>query len=157
MDMDIFHNIKCNFFFLGMHLFLFPYVINVLLKFIHLSISLRHMLALQVNTTPAQHLDSKWFSLMSASTTTSATTSGRTSYIYTPKLHWRRTLTKDNPSYRSIWRKCWPVSTPLKVKGQVTVKRRRSIQLPIWLRDTLNAEVQQGYIKVSAGALEEGN
>ncbi|KAG5389224.1 hypothetical protein IGI04_030765 [Brassica rapa subsp. trilocularis] len=45
----------------------------------------KYSLALQVYTTPAQHLDSTWFSpltTMSASATTSATISGRTSYIF---------------------------------------------------------------------------
>ncbi|KAG5383266.1 hypothetical protein IGI04_034736 [Brassica rapa subsp. trilocularis] len=70
--MDIFHNNKCNFHFLGM-------LINLLLKFIPLSISPRYSLALQVYTTPAQHLDSTWSSPLtttSALATTSATTSG---------------------------------------------------------------------------------
>ncbi|KAF2554585.1 hypothetical protein F2Q68_00017538 [Brassica cretica] len=61
-------------------------VINLLLKFILLSISPRYSLALQVYTTPAQHLDSTWSSPLnptSASATTSATTSGQTSYIVT--------------------------------------------------------------------------
>ncbi|KAF2563591.1 hypothetical protein F2Q70_00015357 [Brassica cretica] len=59
--------------------------INLLLKFIPLSISPRYSLALQVYTTPAQHLDSTWSSPLnptSASATTSATTSGQTSYIF---------------------------------------------------------------------------
>ncbi|KAF3605185.1 hypothetical protein DY000_02046381 [Brassica cretica] len=54
-------------------------------RFIPLSISPRHSLALQVYTTPAQHLDSTWSSPLnptSASATTSATTSGQTSYIF---------------------------------------------------------------------------
>ncbi|KAF3510143.1 hypothetical protein F2Q69_00001284 [Brassica cretica] len=68
-----------------MHLFLFLYVINFLLKFILLFLSPRYSLALQFYTTPAQHLDSTWSSPLnttSASATTSATTSGRTSYIF---------------------------------------------------------------------------
>ncbi|KAF2579973.1 hypothetical protein F2Q68_00006064 [Brassica cretica] len=63
--------------------------INLLLKFIHLSISPRYSLALQVYTTPAQHLDSTWSSPLnstSASATTSATTSGQTSYIFNSVL-----------------------------------------------------------------------
>ncbi|KAG5396515.1 hypothetical protein IGI04_018329, partial [Brassica rapa subsp. trilocularis] len=58
--------------------------INLLLKFIPLSISPRYFLALQVYTTPAQHLDSTWstpLTTTSASATTSANTSGHTSYI----------------------------------------------------------------------------
>ncbi|KAF3528700.1 hypothetical protein DY000_02042642 [Brassica cretica] len=57
----------------------------VILHFIRLSISPRYSLALPVYTTPAQHLDSKWSSPLnptSASATTSATTSGQTSYIF---------------------------------------------------------------------------
>ncbi|KAF2579380.1 hypothetical protein F2Q70_00013340 [Brassica cretica] len=53
--------------------------------FIPFVISPRYSLALQVYTTPAQHLDSTWSSplnLTSASETTSATTSGQTSYIF---------------------------------------------------------------------------
>ncbi|KAF2617954.1 hypothetical protein F2Q68_00040496 [Brassica cretica] len=59
--------------------------INLFLKFIPLSLSPRYSLALQVYTTPAQHLDSTWSSpltTMSASATTSATTSGQTSYNF---------------------------------------------------------------------------
>ncbi|KAF3574523.1 hypothetical protein F2Q69_00060471 [Brassica cretica] len=59
--------------------------INLFLKFIPLSSSPRYSLALQVYTTPAQHLDSTWSSPLtttSASATTSATTSGQTSYNF---------------------------------------------------------------------------
>ncbi|CAG7871260.1 unnamed protein product [Brassica rapa] len=61
----------------------------MLLKFIPLSISPRYSFALQVYTTPAQHLDSTWSSPLtttSASATTSATTSGQTSYIFITPL-----------------------------------------------------------------------
>ncbi|KAF3493324.1 hypothetical protein DY000_02052299 [Brassica cretica] len=60
-------------------------VINLFLKFIPLSLSPIYSLALQVYTTPAQHLDSTWSSPLnttSTSATTSATTSGQTSYIF---------------------------------------------------------------------------
>ncbi|KAG5384239.1 hypothetical protein IGI04_035709 [Brassica rapa subsp. trilocularis] len=59
--------------------------INLLFKFIPLSISPRYSLGLQVYTTPAQHLDSTWSSPLnstSASESMSATTSGQTSYIF---------------------------------------------------------------------------
>ncbi|KAG5393070.1 hypothetical protein IGI04_023033, partial [Brassica rapa subsp. trilocularis] len=45
----------------------------------------KYSLALQVYTTPAQHLDSTWSSPLTttfAAATTSATTSGQTSYIF---------------------------------------------------------------------------
>uniref|UniRef100_A0A0D3BJU6 Uncharacterized protein n=1 Tax=Brassica oleracea var. oleracea TaxID=109376 RepID=A0A0D3BJU6_BRAOL len=43
---------------------------------------LRYSLALQVYTTPAQHLDSSWSSPLTT-TSASATTSGQTSYVFT--------------------------------------------------------------------------
>ncbi|KAF2589275.1 hypothetical protein F2Q70_00039426 [Brassica cretica] len=57
---------------------------NLIPKFIPLAFSPRYSLALQVYTTPAQNLDYTWSSplnMTSASATTSATTSGHTSYI----------------------------------------------------------------------------
>ncbi|KAF2548584.1 hypothetical protein F2Q70_00020065 [Brassica cretica] len=63
--------------------------INLLLKFIPLSISPRYFLALQVYTTPAQHLDSTWsspFNPTSTSAITSVTTSVQTSYIFTSQF-----------------------------------------------------------------------
>ncbi|KAG5410791.1 hypothetical protein IGI04_007110 [Brassica rapa subsp. trilocularis] len=54
-------------------------------KFIHISLSPRYSLALQVYTTPVQHLDFTWsspFTMTSTSATTSTTTSGQTSYIF---------------------------------------------------------------------------
>ncbi|KAF2575391.1 hypothetical protein F2Q70_00005504 [Brassica cretica] len=61
----------------------------------------KYSLALQVYTTPAQHLDSTWSSPLnstSASATTSATNSGQTSYIFNLPL---LALCADQAQYSS--------------------------------------------------------